>query len=296
MAEVSVIIPVHDPGQFFAPCLASVLAQTMTDFEVVVVDDGSAAEIRPTPGMEDPRVRLVRQANAGVAVARNVGVLHARAPLVAFLDQDDRWYPEKLALQRALHDVSPDAAFSHTGFEWVWPDRAVPAASPCGVTYAGLLSTRMVCMSSAMVPRDLLLSVGGFHPLLPAAEDLDLFLRLAMTGRPIPAVERVLVSYHYHDANASLDYRAGFGARRQVLRAHRDRARRLGDAELVAACGAGLRRGGEIYGAQAVDALRQDLAARRFAALPGRVADVERMIPGGTVAAAVTSLRRRCAR
>lgn len=95
--QVSVIVPAHNVVRYLPGCIASVLAQTWADFELIVVDDGStdgtAAVVR---AQSDPRVRLVSQANRGLAGARNGGIRAARGELLAFLDADDLWHPEKL--------------------------------------------------------------------------------------------------------------------------------------------------------------------------------------------------------
>jgi glycosyltransferase involved in cell wall biosynthesis len=102
MPKVSVIIPLYQTERYISQALASVLTQTETDFEVIVVDDGSwdcGPAIANATG--DPRVRVITQANRGLAGARNTGIREARAPILAFLDADDIWHPDKLAAHLA---------------------------------------------------------------------------------------------------------------------------------------------------------------------------------------------------
>lgn len=288
---MSVVVPVYNPGDYLGPCLESVLAQTMSDFEIIVVDDGGTEDISRLPALRDSRVRVVRQSNAGVAIARNIGVLEAEAHLIAFLDQDDTWHPKKLELQLGVVERNPGAAAFHSGFEWVWPDRRVPAPVTEEVTYRGLLSTQMICTSTALVSRRRLIAVGGFNPLLRTVDDYDLFLRLAMGGEPIRAASEILVSYTYHESNASYDYVAGARGRRRVIEQHLERARAVGDREAELACRRGLKRTAEMYGLQALDALRADLHAHRFGRLPRRAAEVTRIDPLRLVHATATSVR-----
>src|SRR5215213_5581398 len=102
---VSVLMPAYNAGRYVAESVESVRAQTFRDWELVVVDDGSAddtGEVVRRFAARDARVRYVRRENGGQAAARNTGLREARGPLVAFLDADDLWLPEKLALQTAL--------------------------------------------------------------------------------------------------------------------------------------------------------------------------------------------------
>src|SRR5262245_57747116 len=108
MPSVSVIIPTYNRRDFIREALASVLAQTCQDFELIVVDDGS------TDGTEEivrefPGARYVFQENQGVSAARNVGAALSQGELIAFLDSDDFWQPEKLAAQAAFFAAQPEA-------------------------------------------------------------------------------------------------------------------------------------------------------------------------------------------
>jgi len=95
--RTSVVIPARDRVEELERAIASVLAQTDGDFELVIVDDGSTTPLERVVGCRDSRLRFVRQDNAGPARARNTGMLAARGTFVAFLDSDDTWEPTKLA-------------------------------------------------------------------------------------------------------------------------------------------------------------------------------------------------------
>lgn len=261
---ITVVIPAFNPGAHLQRAVASVLAQTHTDWELVVVDDGGVEDLSWVEDC-DPRVRLLRQANAGVSVARNVGVAATTAPLIAFLDQDDEWLPTKLNRQaRAMADGG--AALCYSAFTWVWPDGTQDGNYTQPVTYESLLRDDHLCMSSVMVARDQYLIAGGHDPRLAMMQDYDLFLRLLMDGAPAVGVSERLVRYYLHGANASRDYLSAYRERTGLLRAHQRRAQRRDRPSLVAACRAGHARSRSIYGSQAYDAFRASL---RGAGFPG---------------------------
>ena len=108
---MSVLTATYNAAAFIEATLASALAQTFEDFEIVVIDDGSVDDTRVVVErvmQSDPRIRLIRQDNRGPSATRNRGIGEARGALIAFLDHDDLWLPGKLALQVALLDEHPD--------------------------------------------------------------------------------------------------------------------------------------------------------------------------------------------
>lgn len=256
MPRVSVILPVYNPApEELERALASVLGQTVDDLEVVVVDDGSV-QSQSWVAEIDSRVVYVRQSNRGVSIARNVGVQRATAELIALIDQDDAWMPEKIERQLELVDAEGDAAFWCTGFVWVRESEEVPSIDGRAPNYHDLLSDGMVLNSSVMMRKSDYRAVGGCQPLLTQTQDWDLFLRLSMEGRqPAMAVEP-LVRCYLHDHNASRDYWSAATERMNILGLHERRARRRGDRATMRAVGAGKRRTHELFAYQAIDATR----------------------------------------
>src|SRR5438067_8321397 len=121
---VSVITPVYRGERFVAATIQSVLAQTYRDWELVIVDDGSPDD---SAGIIDgylphPQIRFIRQANAGVAAARNTGIANARGEFVALLDQDDLWLPDKLERQLLYLNARPDVGFVHSRVDCIDAD------------------------------------------------------------------------------------------------------------------------------------------------------------------------------
>jgi len=120
MPAVSVVMPVYNVEPYVGAALDSVLAQTFQDIEVIVVDDGCKdASIEVCESRRDPRVRIVRQANRGLAGARNTGIRHATGRYVALLDSDDAWHPEKLARHVQHLDERAEVGVSFSQSEFI---------------------------------------------------------------------------------------------------------------------------------------------------------------------------------
>jgi glycosyltransferase involved in cell wall biosynthesis len=182
---VSVVIPAFNRAHTIERAIASVRAQNHAPIEIIVVDDGSidatAAVARRAGGEQ---LRVVWQANAGAAAARNRGIAEARGDYIAFLDSDDEWRPGKLAAQLAkFRAAGPRLGLVYCGYESIAADgrRTVHQAQARGWIYRDLLAGNVVtgCGSTAMFRREALTLVGGFDTGLAANEDYDLVLRVA---------------------------------------------------------------------------------------------------------------------
>lgn len=191
MPLVSVVIPVYNGERFLRESLESVFSQTFRDYEIVCVDDGSTDGSSALLQQYGARVRVIQQANSGQSAARNEGVRHATGAFVAFLDQDDRWYPSKLAQQVTVLHAEPDVVLVHCNYDRMDGDgrvlvagaalaeQASALASPLG----RLIGEALVFPSAMMVRRDVFQGVGGFDPELRGFEDFDLVARLKQQGR-----------------------------------------------------------------------------------------------------------------
>lgn len=116
----TLIVPAFNVAATIAETLQSLLAQTFTDFEIIVVDDGSSDNTADVVrGFADPRLTMVHQANRGLAGARNTGIVHARGAYIAFCDADDLWLPEKLELHIAHLEARPDVGISFSGSQMI---------------------------------------------------------------------------------------------------------------------------------------------------------------------------------
>ena len=194
--RVSVILPSYDRAWCLPEAIDSVLAQTYRDFELLVVDDGSRDETRSVLKACGSRVRVLAQANRGVSAARNLGIRAARGALLAFLDSDDLWQPQKLARQVAFFDRRPEALICQT--EEIWIRRGVRVnprrrhRKPSGDIFEASLALCLVSPSAVMLRRKLIDTVGFFDENLPACEDYDLWLRVS-ARYPVYLLEDPLV-------------------------------------------------------------------------------------------------------
>jgi glycosyltransferase involved in cell wall biosynthesis len=179
----SVIIPTFNRAVFLREAIDSVLAQSHQNFELIIVDDGSTDNTREVIVADDDRVRYVFQPNRGVSAARNLGIRHANGELIAFLDSDDLWLPQKLSRQVDWMAARPHIMLCHT--EEIWIRRGVRVnqkkihAKYGGWIYPYCLPRCVVSPSSVIMRRALFDAVGLFDENLPVCEDYDLWLRVA---------------------------------------------------------------------------------------------------------------------
>jgi glycosyltransferase involved in cell wall biosynthesis len=223
---VSVVIPTYNHAQFLKAAVQSILDQTFTGWEAIVVNNYSqdnTEEIIAAFG--DSRIRLVNFHNHGIiAASRNQGIKLANGKFVAFLDSDDTWYPEKLAQCVKMLETGCDAV-CHGEF-WVKegsPPREVHYGPERRTGYLSLLNDGNCLSTSAIVVRKSSLeSAGGFDedPRMVTAEDYELWLKLAKIGCRFGIVKEILGEYRLHPGNASKAVLRNFQAELEVLQKH----------------------------------------------------------------------------
>jgi glycosyltransferase involved in cell wall biosynthesis len=223
---VSVVIPAYNVAGFIAQALDSVLAQTYRNFEIVVVNDGSP----DTPALEAAlapyrdRIAYITQENGGPGVARNAGIECTSGELVAFLDADDVWLPDNLAVQVTRANADPGLAVVHADA------RVIGDPTTSGMTlrqlnrsggrasFAAIVSESYTLTTSCTVVRRAWLDrVGRFDPALRRSEDFDLWLRIAHAGGRFEGTTRVLTHYRRHAQSTSADLWAMADAVLRVL-------------------------------------------------------------------------------
>lgn len=184
MAAVSVIIPTFNRAQKIARAVASVLYQTFADHEILVIDDGSEDTTSKALAPFLPHIQCITHSkNLGVSAARNTGIRASASPLIAFLDSDDYWLPDKLATQVSFFSEHPEAVACQTAERWIRRGvRVNPMKKhfkPSGEIFEPCLKLCVVSPSAAVVKRSLLEEVGVFDEDFPVCEDYDLWLRIS---------------------------------------------------------------------------------------------------------------------
>jgi len=228
---VSIVMPTHNRADYIGVAVDSVLGQTYTDWELVIVDDGSTDDTRTVVAQylaHDPRIRYVRQdENRGIALSRNHGVAVSRGRYIAMLDSDDAWAsPEKLALQVAALDADP-----HLGIVGTWRVfiNAQGARTGARLSHptddASIRATQLhrncFAQSSVLFRRDAFERAGRYDPNLVVAEDHDLWLRIGRTHR-FANLPRYDLLYRKHPGSIILTRRVTVArAALEVLRRHR---------------------------------------------------------------------------
>jgi len=181
--QVSVIIPTYNRGWILREAVDSVLAQDYTDFELIVVDDGSTDDTREILDSYGQDLFVFQQPNKGVSAARNRGLAESRAQLVAFLDSDDLWLPQKLTRQVEFFTINPAALICQTEETWVRDGVRVNPKKRhhkfSGMIFKPSLALCLVSPSAVMIRKNLFDTVGLFDESLPACEDYDLWLRVS---------------------------------------------------------------------------------------------------------------------
>ncbi len=204
---ITIVIASRNYGRYLDGAIRSVLAQTVRDFEIVLIDDGSTDD---TPAVvqrfrAEPRLRSFRTDGLGQARAKNLGLMHARGELIAFLDGDDEWLPTKLE-EQLPHFRTPEVGVVYArrtvmdanGVEQ--PTTESPLVA--GQIYEALLARNCICFSSVIIRRSVFETVGMFNPQQALAIDYDLWLRVARHYQ-FAYADAPLIRYRTGHANLS---------------------------------------------------------------------------------------------
>ena len=238
---VSVVIPVHNGERYLEITIQSVLAQTYRNLEVIVVNDGSTDNSSAILNKYKEYVHLFEQPQLGVGAARNRGILEARGELVAFLDQDDWWFPTKIEKQvqemfRSGSGLIHTSTLYYDESTQAFCEPLDPSARPeeyVGWCYDRLLMGNAICNSSVLVRRYLFARVGLCDLRIEgnSVQDYDLWLRLAQVT-PFGYVEEPLTVFRLHPLQGTNNRRLMLREQIKVLQwrlhtANREQNRRL---------------------------------------------------------------------
>jgi len=221
---VSAIIPLFNQRQFVRAAVESVLAQSSEPREVIIVDDGSTDGSLNTLGILKDQLVVYRQRNKGPAAARNLGVSQARGEIIAFLDADDEWPPDKLQYQVRpfFQDSGIDVVLGQ--IRWLrGPVSSGGRSRPHGESFYG------VQLGSGLFRKTVFDRVGRFDEKLRFSEDHDWFLRAREKGVEIVRIDRDVLYYRMHEQSMTRNEspEGGFGLTR-IIKRSLDRRRRTG--------------------------------------------------------------------
>lgn len=223
----SVVIPSYKAAHLISDALQSVFAQTMNDYEVIVVNDGSpdTAEFEKViePYLND--ITYIRRANGGPAAARNTGILAAKGEFIAFLDSDDEWEPTHLAEMREFlqRDPTLDLVYGDAvNFgQFAKGDVTTMYANPSEglVTFESLVLCKCTVIGSTVVARrQTLIDAGLFDESFMQGEDFELWARLAYRGGRIDYRKHIHARRRIHENNLTLDLVGAFAGQAKALR------------------------------------------------------------------------------
>ena len=230
MIQISVIIPTYNYAKYLPRAIDSVLAQTYKDFEIIVVDDGSTDHTKEVLMPYVDKIRYIYQPNQGISAARNRGLKESQGRWIAFLDADDSWIPEKLALQIDIPAKDPLVKLIYGKVILFREDGTVvenyPTRDPG--RNAQELAERLGYLptSTIMASKDIIMKVGSFDEDLPTSEDVDLWVRIARVAK-IYEVNEPILAYHYnHGGNTTSNemkmYEGWVRFHYKVLREYKD--------------------------------------------------------------------------
>lgn len=219
---ISVIVPVHDRQHLIGDALASIVAQCCVPIEIVVVDDGSTDDTAEAVKRVGVDVKYVRQARAGVAVARNRGLAESVGEWIAFLDSDDVWLEGALSSAARHLSRRPEVGLVHGLTEIV---RLADAAGHRPRFREGDPPEHRPLLGSMLIRRNCFDRVGTFDPRLRRSEDLDWLARAAEAGIQAAKIDEVWLRYRVHATNITNDIGATTSSMVETVKRRLDRRR-----------------------------------------------------------------------
>ncbi len=209
--QVSVILPTYNRCGFIGKAIESVIAQTYTAWELIIVDDGSTDQTENVVKIyagRDSRIRYIKQKNAGCASARNRALAEAKGQYITFLDDDDLFRPDKLSVQIEFLEKNPQFGFVYSDSKLIDRDgnhlRNIPEVPQ--TSFLELIMGFAVPPIAILARKECFDKVGGFCTKLRSSDDFDMWLRIAKEF-PIAYYPNMVASYIWHDSNLTLNQR-----------------------------------------------------------------------------------------
>ncbi len=207
---ISVIVPTYNRAHQLPRTLDSILCQSCSPKEIIVVDDGSTDETLALMTSEYPEIVFIQQQNTGVSSARNVGIKRASGDWIAFLDSDDEWLPEKLETQMNALYKNPEIKICHTNEIWIRNGKRVNPKKKHekfgGWIFQKCLPLCCISPSSVIIHKSIFKEIGLFDYSLPVCEDYDLWLRITARNPVLYIEEPFLIKYGGHEDQLSKKY------------------------------------------------------------------------------------------
>ncbi|UOK41251.1 MULTISPECIES: glycosyltransferase family 2 protein [Flavobacterium] len=206
MPFFSVIIPLYNKENYIRNTLKCVLEQSFSDFEIIIVNDGSTDNgLEIVKEFTDSRIVILEQTNKGVSAARNTGIEEASGTLIALLDADDYWFPNHLEVLHKLYSDFPDAGMYCSRYKIKFAENNLytPKLNGISENFRGIVPDffhssyvdRIAWTSIVAIPKEILKTIGGFNTEVSNGQDLDLWIRIAVK---FPAAISDGITAHYH--------------------------------------------------------------------------------------------------
>lgn len=240
--RISVVIPAYNAEKFINRAIDSVLAQTLPVDEIIVINDGSTDNTAEIVKAYGQAVRYIQQENAGVSAARNRGIEEASGNWITFLDADDEWLPEKLAMQCEVLQRNPDLKWVLCNFVWEFVQKKQTRVSLDAGEVEKILNGKEYfdcyfdafilgatsCSDSMMIKRDVFEICGRFKQGMQFAEDSDMWFRIAYHWPRIGYVSKPLAIYHYGTPTSLSQQTRGLPDIAELLERHLTLSRKAG--------------------------------------------------------------------
>ncbi|WP_333808149.1 glycosyltransferase family 2 protein [Flavobacterium sp.] len=212
MPKISVVIPLYNKDFIISETLNSVLAQTFTDFEVIIVNDGSTDNsLEVVSQYTDDRIRLYNQENSGVSKTRNVGIEYAKGELIAFLDADDYWYPNHLEELYQLYIDFPNCGIYCNRYiiKTTTKHFQKPIFNGIDDNFRGIVPNyfysnkpfRITWTSALMIEKMILKKLGGFNENVEVVEDIELWIKIGLLY-PVAITNKLTALYNFNSPNS----------------------------------------------------------------------------------------------